>query len=62
MSNETPEMALPKRIVVTCPGCEIPLELSVVGWELGKAIDTDQDKGIGLNLAAWAKHDCGGKS
>lgn len=56
-------MAIPKRIVVTCPGCDTPLELNVCGWEVGKAIDSDEDKGIGLNLAAWAKHDCaGGKS
>lgn len=40
----------------------MPLELEVCGWEVGRAIDTDHDAGVGLNLAAWAKHVCtGGK-
>ena len=53
-------MSLPRWIVVPCPSCEMPLELSMVAWSVVKGEREDEGPGVVLELAAWTAHRCDG--
>lgn len=52
-------MAVPRGFVVTCPGCEVPLEMNTCGWEMAKAVNqSDGERGMGIQITAWVNHEC----
>ncbi len=52
-------MAVPRGLVVTCPGCDVPLEMETCAWSVVIAESEDKGKGVVVETAAWASHECG---
>lgn len=51
-------MAVPRGVVVTCPGCDVPLELGTCAFSVTMSESEEHGKGIIAEMAAWAAHTC----
>ena len=51
-------MSVPVRVVMTCPGCTMPVEMRVAAWSVTRGEKEDEGPGIVLESAYWAPHNC----